>query len=86
MVKSSSGIAIAERKYAFNIREETSKGGYEQIGTPTNPNVKLARGHERFLKEPGRYQRLAGKLSYHTITPDISFDVTVVKTISPSSL
>ena len=44
-----------------------------------DPNVKLVLGQGESLGDPGRYQRLVGKLNYLTITrPDISFPVSVV--------
>ena len=49
------------------------------VDTPMNPNVKLVPGQGEPLRDPGRYQRLVGKLNYLTITqPDISFPVRVV--------
>ena len=49
------------------------------VDTPMDLNVKLVLGQGKLLRDPGRYQRLVGKLNYLTITrPDISFPVSVV--------
>ena len=49
------------------------------IDTLMDLNIKLLPGQGEPLTDPGRYQRLVGKLNYLTITrPDISFVVSVV--------
>ena len=49
------------------------------VDTPIDPNVKLLLEQGGLLRDPGRYQRLVGKLNYLTITqPAISFSVSVV--------
>ena len=49
------------------------------VDTPMDLNVKLVPKQVEPLQDPGRYQRLVGKLNYLTITrPDISFPVSVV--------
>ena len=49
------------------------------VDTPMDPNVKLVPRQEEPLRDPGRYQRLVGRLNYLTITqPNISFPVSVV--------
>ena len=42
------------------------------IDTPMDPNVKLIPGQGEPLGDPGRYQRLVGKLNYLTITFPVS--------------
>ena len=49
------------------------------IGTPMDPNAKLALGQGELLRDPRIYRRLVGKPNYFTITrPNISFLVSVV--------
>ena len=49
------------------------------VDTLMDPNVKLVSEQGKPLQDPGRYQRLIGKLNYLTITrPDISFPMSVV--------
>ena len=51
----------------------------EPVDISMDPNVKLVPGQGELPCDPGRYQRLVGKLNYLTITrPDISFLVSVV--------
>ena len=48
------------------------------VGTPMKTNVKLLPDQEEILDDPGRYQRLMGKLKYLMISrPDIAFFVSV---------
>ena len=52
---------------------------YKPIDTPIDPNDKLLPYQGEPYLEPGRYQRLVGKLNYLTMTkPNISFAVSVV--------
>ncbi|RVW25594.1 Retrovirus-related Pol polyprotein from transposon TNT 1-94 [Vitis vinifera] len=79
IAQSSSGVVLSQRKYALDILEETGMLDCKPVDTPMDPNVKLVPGQGEPLGDPGRYQRLVGKLNYLTITrPDISFPVSVV--------
>ena len=79
IAQSSSGVVLSQRKYALDILEETGMLYCKPVDTPMDPNVKLVPGQGESLRDPGRYQRLVGKLSYLIITrPDISFPVSVV--------
>ena len=70
---------MSQRKYALDILEETGMLECKPIDTPMDPNVKLVLGQGEPLRDPGRYQRLVGKLNYLTITRlDISFPMSVV--------
>nr|KYP70478.1 Retrovirus-related Pol polyprotein from transposon TNT 1-94 [Cajanus cajan] len=79
VAQSKSGIAISQRKYAFNILEEIGLTNYKPVDTPMDPNVKLMPNQGEPYPDPGRYQRLVEKLNYFTMTRlDISFPVSVV--------
>ena len=79
ITESKSSVIMSHRKYVLEILEETSMLDCKPVDTPMNPNVKLIPGQGESLRDPGRYQRLMGKLNYLTIThPDISFPVSVV--------
>ena len=70
---------MSQRKYVFDILEETGMLDYKPVDTPVDPNVKLVPGQGEPLRDPKRYRRLVGRLNYLTITrPDISFFVSVV--------
>ena len=70
---------MSQRKYVLDILEETGMQDYKPVDTPMNPNVKLIPGQGQLLRDPGRYQRLVGRLNYLTITQsDISFPVSIV--------
>ena len=78
VARSSSGIAINQRKYALDILTETGMLDCRPSDTPMDPNVKLLVGHGEPLKDPEKYRCLVGRLNYLTITrPDISFAVSV---------
>ena len=69
---------MSQKKYVLDILEETGMLDCKPIDTPMDLNVKLVPGQGKPLRDPGRYQRLVGKLNYLTITrPDISFPVSV---------
>ena len=79
IAQSSSGVVMSQRKYVFDILEETGMLECKPVDTPMNPNVKLVPGQGEPLRDPGRYRRLVGKLNYLAITrPNISFPVSVV--------
>ena len=59
-----SDVVMNQRKYALEILEETGMLDCKPIDTPMDPNVKLVPREG----DPGRYQRLVGKLNYLTIT------------------
>ncbi|RVW77007.1 putative mitochondrial protein [Vitis vinifera] len=84
IAKSSSGVVMSQRKYALNILEETGMLECKLVDTPMDPNVKLVPGQGEPPRDPGRYQRLVGKLNYLTITrPNISFPVSVTGLVHP---
>ena len=79
IAQSKSGVVMSQRKYVLDILEETGMQDYKPVDTPMNPNVKLIPGQGQPLRDPGRYQRLVGRLNYLTITQsDISFPVSIV--------
>ena len=72
-------MVISLKKYTLDILIDTSMLDYKPVDTPMDPNFKLVPGQEEPLRDPGRYQRLVGKLNYFTITrPKISFPMNVV--------
>ena len=68
VAQSKTGIAISQRKYALDILKETGMLDCKHVDTPIDLNVKLVLGQRETLEDPGRYQRLVGKLNYLTIT------------------
>ena len=51
-----SGVVMNQRKYAFEILEETGMLDCKPIDTPMDPNVKLVPGQREHLRNPRRYQ------------------------------
>ena len=79
IAQSKSGVVMSQRKYVLDILEETAMLDCKPVDTPMDPNVKLVPRQGEPLQDPGRYQRLVGRLNYLTITrSDISFPVSVV--------
>ena len=79
VAQSNSGVVISRNKYTLDILAYTDMLDCKPIDTLMDPNVKLILGHGEPLRDPGRYQRLVGKLNYFTITrPNISFPVSIV--------
>ena len=85
IAQSNSGVVMSQRKYVFDILEETVILDCKPVDTPMDLNVKLVPGQGEPLRDPGRYRRLVGRLNYLTITqPDIFFPVSVVSQILQS--
>ena len=79
IAQSKFSVVMNQREYALEILKESSMLDCKPVDTPIDPNVKLIPGQGEPLHDPGRYQRLVGKLNYLIITqPDISFSVSVV--------
>ena len=73
-------MIISQRKYTFDTLADTDMVDCKPIDTTMDTNVKLVPGQGEPLRDPGRYQRLVGKLNYLTITwPDISFPMSEVR-------
>ena len=63
----------------MDILVDTGMLDCKPVDTSMDPNVKFVLSQEEPLRDPGRYQRLVGKLNYLIINrPDISFPVRVV--------
>jgi len=78
VAKSKEGICISQRKYILDLRNETCKLACKPTGTHLEPNWKNKDGTE-YLLDRGRYQWLAGKLIYLSLSrPDIAYVVSVV--------
>ena len=79
ITQSNSSVVMSQRKYVLDILKETGMLDYKHVDTPMDLNVKLVLGQGEPLRDSRRYQRLAGRLNYLTITRlDISFPVSVV--------
>ncbi|GAV84974.1 LOW QUALITY PROTEIN: hypothetical protein CFOL_v3_28414, partial [Cephalotus follicularis] len=72
------GISLCQRKYTLDILSDASLSDCKPRESPMDPLVKLDNKKYELLHDPEKYRRLVGKLNYLTITPDISFVVSVV--------
>ncbi|XP_024032211.1 uncharacterized protein LOC112094740 [Morus notabilis] len=78
VARTKDGISVSQRKYVLDLLWiRTGMLGCKPANAPMDPNTKLALGENDTAVDKRRYQRLVGKLIYHT-RPDISFSVTVV--------
>lgn len=76
VVRTSSGICIAQKQYTIKLLEDTGYLGSKPLSTPKNPNQKLTATDGELLADPFQYRRLVGRLLYLTFTrPDIPFAV-----------
>ena len=72
------GISTSQRKYTLDLLKETGKLGCKPMATPMDPTSKIQM-EEDVLADKGRYQQLAGSISYLShIRPDIGFAVGMI--------
>lgn len=72
--RSKSGIAMSQRKYVLDLLKETGMLGCKPANTPKETIPKDKGESDNILTNKGRYQRLVGKLIYHSHTrPGIGF-------------
>ena len=67
IAQSNSGMVMSHRKYVLDILEETGMLDCKPADIPMDLNVKLIPGQREPLRDPGRYRRLVGRLTYLTI-------------------
>jgi len=78
VARSNKGIVVSQRKYVFDLLQETGMSGCKPADTPMDQSAKLWEKVDTPV-DTGRYQRLVGKLIYLANTrPDIAFSVSVV--------
>lgn len=71
--------AVNQRKYAFDILNDSSHLGSQIVHFPMEQNLKLTHQDDTLIPDPSPYQRLVGHLIYLTITrPDIVFAINVL--------
>lgn len=76
MARNSKGLFLCQRKYALDIIEEMGLLGAKPSNTPMMQNHQLARSRGALMGDPGRYQRLIGRLIYLTIIrPELTYSV-----------
>ncbi|RVW90282.1 Retrovirus-related Pol polyprotein from transposon RE1 [Vitis vinifera] len=72
--RSKKGMFLSQRKYVFDLLEETGKIEAKPRTTPMVPNVQLMPDDGDPFYNPERYWRVVGKLNYLTVTrPDIAY-------------
>lgn len=79
VARSKKGIFISQRKYALDVLKDTGMLGTRPADSPIEYNHGLHEKESDFLDDPGRFQRLVGRLIYLTVTrPDISYAVSII--------
>lgn len=79
VARSKARIIVCQRKYTLDILEEAGLLGLKPAKVPMEPDLVLTAKGSYSLKDPTRYQRLIGKLTYLTITrPDITYSVSTL--------
>lgn len=76
------GMFLSQRKYALDIVKEVGMMGSKPVSTPMEVNHKLLADKGPLLEDPGRFQRIVGRLVYLTITrPDLNYSVHVLSQV-----
>ncbi|XP_019435993.1 PREDICTED: uncharacterized protein LOC109342467 [Lupinus angustifolius] len=76
VARSKDGISLCQRKYAFDMLQESGLLAGKSSSTPMDNNAELHSAPSAPYFEVTSYRRLIGKLSYLTHTrPDISFSI-----------
>ena len=67
VARSKEGIFLSQRKYTIDSLKEIGKLGCKHTSIPLEPNLKNKEDSRReYRVDKGRYQRLVGKLIYHS--------------------
>ncbi|XP_019150301.1 PREDICTED: uncharacterized protein LOC109147108 [Ipomoea nil] len=79
VARNESGIFLSQRKYAFDILEETGLLGAKPAAVPLEENHRLALANGKEMTDPTSYRKLVGRLIYMTVTrPDICYSVHIL--------
>ena len=79
VARSKEGIVISQRKYILDLLNKTGFLGCKPANMPMDSTKRLNRSEEGTPVDKERYQRLVGKLIYHSHTrPDIAYSVSLV--------
>ena len=79
IVRSADGISVCQRKYAFEILEDSGLLASKLEKFLMEQNLKLSKDEGVLLSDATSYRRLVGRLIYLTITrPDFAFSVQIL--------
>jgi hypothetical protein len=65
---STQGITISQRKYCFDLLEDTGLLASKSVNTPLDPSIKLDQDNGEPYADITQYRRLIGRLLYLTTT------------------
>jgi len=76
IARSSSGIALCQRKFALDILNDAGQLAAKPAKFPMEPNIHFSTTDGTLLEDPTAYRRLIGRLLYLTTTrPDLTYSV-----------
>jgi len=86
IARSSSGIALCQRKFALDILNDAGQLAAKPAKFPMEPNIHFSATDGTLLEDPTAYRRLIGRLLYLTTTrPDLTYSVHTLSQFMQSS-
>ena len=76
IARNKTSISLTQKKFTLEVLKETGMTSCKPTQTPMEQQLKLSKGSEDLISNPGQYRRLIGNLMYLTLSrPNITYAV-----------